>query len=205
MRFFVNSTSLLLEDYPAHNEAIAGDSLFSIELNYKWRKLLTGLLQKAWENDGSERALDNHDFLSALILDLYTAEALNVDIITRLETIDIGANRTTTSGTFALVTGTNLSHTPTKANMRIKCSSITINNSGATFTIVEVRFNAVAAAENGFAQMFGSTAVPSKVVGQFSGYTLGVAHDIGLYWRVTGGTGTMFQASRLLFEIDEWD
>lgn len=70
-RRFVSSTSLNLEDYLAHDEAITGDSLISIEFNYKWRKLIGGLLNQAWRLDGSETSLDNDDFLSQLLLDFY--------------------------------------------------------------------------------------------------------------------------------------
>jgi len=60
-----------LEDYPAHDEAISGDSLISIELNYKWRKLLGGLMAQAWRLDGSETSLDNDDLLTLLLRDFY--------------------------------------------------------------------------------------------------------------------------------------
>jgi len=56
---------------PEHNEAVSGDSLFSIELNHKWRRLIVGLLEDYWRQDASTISLDNEDLLSALILDLY--------------------------------------------------------------------------------------------------------------------------------------
>lgn len=59
------------EAYPAHNDALSGDSLYTLELNYKWRKLIAGLLDKAWRDDLSDTSLDNQDMLSALIEDLY--------------------------------------------------------------------------------------------------------------------------------------
>lgn len=196
---------LLLEELPPHNEAIDGDSLYSIQLNYKWRKIIAGLLSEYFWTDESEIALTNDNLLTILLLDLYTAEAAAVAQTIRLNRVDIGANRSTTSTSFVLVTGTNFSHTPTYAHMLIECYSIALNNSGLNTTEAEVRFNAVAGSQAANARMFGSTGISMVAIAEFTGLTVGVAHDIALYWKVTAATGNMFQASHLVYKITEWD
>jgi hypothetical protein len=194
------------ESYPAHNEALTDDTLYSIQLNYKWRKLIAGLLEKAWRDDLSSISLDNQDFLSALIQDLYDAETLNMNLFTRFINFALGADRTTTSTTMALVTGSNFSHTPTHNTMLIRVYNLSCFTSiGTSSLTVEIRFNAVAGAIDGFVILSGQAERAVSLQSRFNNVAVGVAHDIGLYFKVSSGTGTLANHTQLIYEITEWD
>jgi hypothetical protein len=57
---------------PAHDAAIVGDTLTTISLNQEWRAIIAGALEEYWQTRETDATtLDNLDFLSAFMLDLY--------------------------------------------------------------------------------------------------------------------------------------
>lgn len=75
-RFFASSTSLLELTLPEHNEALVGDSLYSVTFNHEWRRIVASALQFYWQHGYEGLALDNEDLLNQVINDLYTAESI---------------------------------------------------------------------------------------------------------------------------------
>lgn len=118
---------------------------------------------------------------------------------------ELGAVRTTTSTTEVFVTGSEHAFTPTKENMLVRYMNICANNSGANSTEVGVRFNAVAGSSPKNARTFQSGFAFLQSSAIFEGMEVGVAHDLSLYWKVTGGTGTMSNVTKLIIEIWEYD
>jgi hypothetical protein len=61
-----------LSALPAHDAALTGDTLTSLTLNFEWRKIISSAIEGYLANRGEdETTLDNQDFLSALLIDLY--------------------------------------------------------------------------------------------------------------------------------------
>ena len=189
-----------------HNELISGDELFSIQLNYKWRKLIIGLINNAWFDDLSTISLDNQDLLSALILDLYDdSEVFVPRVIPTLLRADLGTNKTTTSTSFVIITASNLSFTPQTENCMIICHNISIVNSTSAIVEVEVRFNALTGTQNAIAENSGVNGRTVSASAVFEGLDIGVAHDISLYWKVASGTGTIAANTPLIYEVIEYE
>lgn len=206
VRFFAQPDALLLDELPVHNVALAGDTLYSIQLNYRWRKLLAAAMTHYFQTDRSELSLDNQDMLDDFLIDLYDAEALNLNLFNRFILWALSAARTTTSITMVIVTGSNFSHTPTHNTMLIRCFNMMGSTSGGGSTMqVEIRFNGVVGNIDTGAQLFGSAARTMTLVSRFNAVSVGVAHDIALYFRVTAGTGTISDNTSMIYEITEWD
>lgn len=148
---------------------------------------------------------DNEDFLSGLILDLYDAEVLGALVTQKSVNIDLTTDKTTTSSPLVAMPGTSYSFTPTKANFKATYSNLTLLNSGNNQTDAEVRFNGVAGSDNAKARNIGTAGRPLRASAVFRGVSVGVAHNIELYWRVSGGTGTANAATLLVLEIEEFD
>jgi hypothetical protein len=57
---------------PAHDAAIAGDTLTTISLNQEWRAIVGGALTQYWAtNQEDSITIDNLDLLMSFINDLY--------------------------------------------------------------------------------------------------------------------------------------
>jgi hypothetical protein len=69
--FFAASDSLLLEEFPEHDESLAGDDLYSLTLNYRWREILVPAITFFFQRDGSDISIENEDRLNNLLNDLY--------------------------------------------------------------------------------------------------------------------------------------
>jgi hypothetical protein len=205
-RYFSTPNSLILDSLPAHNEELAGDELSSIVLNYRWRSIIVQALEFYYRSsDGSDLALDNDDLLNNLIGDIYDFEA-NVTIATHVLSVDLSTNKTTTSLSFVAITGSSVSFTPSKANFRVVAHNLLLVNSANIDTIAEVRFNGVAGSENAQAQQFGVTRETHAAGSVFEGVSVGVAHNIELYWKVAlASTGTIVANENILYEIVEYD
>lgn len=205
-RYFATPNSLIVDNLPAHNEALAGDELSSIVLNYRWRSIIVQALEFYYRpSDGSGLALDNDDLLNNLIEDIYDFEA-NVTIATHVISVDLSTNKTTTSLSFVAMTGSSVAFTPNKANFRVVAHNLLLNNSGNIDTVAEVRFNGAAGSENAPAQHFGTTRETHAAAAVFEAVDIGVAHNIELYWKVAlASTGTIVANENIIYEIVEYD
>ena len=57
---------------PFSNEALSGDTLTTISLNYRWRELIVNAMEFYYlDRDESTIELDNQDKLTDFFLDLY--------------------------------------------------------------------------------------------------------------------------------------
>ena len=190
---------------PDHNEALAGDTLYSIQLNHEWRRIVTSALQFYFQHGETGLALDNEDLFSNMIVDLYNAEAATVGILTKALSILLDVNKTTTSASFVAMTNSGFNHTPTKANMRISCSNIILAASTGNELEAEIRVAGVAGISAANAIMTGATDRIVRASALFENLTPGVEISLALYWKVSGGTGTCFRNARLAWEIVEYD
>jgi len=194
----------LLDEYPVHNEALAGDTLYSIQLNYRWRELLAAAMTHFFLSDRSELSLDNQDLLDDFLLDLYDAENVGSLMKPNFRLKDLLSNKTTNSTIMTPVAGSNVAFTPTKRNFFVVCHNIALSNTGAQINEAEVRFNADTGYENCKAQGTGNPR-PLSAAAYFPDVVIGEEHDINLYFRTSSGTVTMQQGSSLLYEIVEYD
>jgi hypothetical protein len=205
VKSFASSTSLLDSSLPGHNDVLAGDTLYNIQLNYQWRKILVAALESYFQHGDAGLALDNDDLFNNLINDFYDAEALGASLITRINRVDLNTDKNTNSTTFVMVTGSNFSHTPQKANMSITVMNLAASMSDANEVLILPRFNGLAGAEEGAGITSGGAIRYLQCAAKFTGLTPGVAHDISLYWRVSGGTATLDARVHPLFLIEEYD
>lgn len=203
VKSFKSSTSLLDEVYPEHNEAIAGDSLFSIQLNYKWRKIIAALLEKAWLSDLSEISLDNQDFLSALILDLYTAETINANMLATAISVSPSGS-TTTSTTYVQISTSAISHTFTKSKALIRVSGILLSVSSSQFANIKIDLASISPLDEIASIVSGATIRAISCAHVYENIPAG-SRGIKLMWKTTGGTATLTAGIDLLYEIIEYD
>lgn len=190
---------------PAHNAALAGDTLTTLALNYQWRRIIAIALQ-FWFTHGDEGlAATNEDYFEALIQDLYTAEPLGMSFLPRVLQKNISADRSTTSGTFVIVAASNVAYTPSKANFRVTCHGISMLNSSNDDSFVQVRFNGNEGSEQAIGRVSNTTAREVSCSAIFEAVDIGVEHDIALYFRRSANTATISQRSELVYVIEEWD
>lgn len=203
-RRFASSTSLVLDVFPPHNQAIVGDSLFSIQLNYKWRKLVAQALHKLSIDDESTISLDNQDLLSALINDLYDAEVTVPTYAYKSKVM--AAAFTVTSTTYAIVTDTNVSYTPSKANFRVTVHNLAANcSAGGAELFAEVRFNGVESTNQIASHIIGTQQFDMDCSAIFEGVSVGVAHDLSIYAKRVAANCTVLRTSEILYMIEEYD
>lgn len=89
--------------------------------------------------------------------------------------------------------------------MLVRVSNLIVINSTTGIVQIGIRFNALEGDEMGYAEFQGTSGREMSSAARFEGLTVGVAHDISLYWKTTGGTATIFQAYKPVFEIIEYD
>jgi hypothetical protein len=191
---------------PAHNQALAGDTLTAIQLNHEWRKIVASALYFYFRHNGkTELAYDNDDFLSVLLEDLYTAESFG-GMLTTLATVTLPALQTTTSTVFVAVPNSSFSHIFTKPNAVIRCSNIVArNNSAGSLCEIQVRVAGASGVESGNAGTITSTNHALECVARFEGIETVVSKTVELYFRVASGTGVITANAPLVFEIEEYD
>lgn len=117
----------------------------------------------------------------------------------------LSSNKTTSSTTFVVASGSDVSFTPTKPNFRVNCFNISLSNSAGDNSFVEVRFNGANGAQNAGARNTGTTPREVSCSAIFESVSVGVAHNLELYFRVNASTATILAASILVFEIIEYD
>lgn len=194
----------MLDDLPVHNEALGGDTLYSILLNYRWRELLAAAMTHYFRRDLSDQSLDNQDLLDDFLLDLYDVEGVVGKEIT-IERVFLAASRTTTSTTIVDVTGSGFDWTFTKPNIHVRCSNIVMNNSGANDTTVQIAIASVTVIDAAVATVRGAVDCSVACEIRARETALGNARALKLQFKVAAGTGTIFNAASLLWTITEWD
>lgn len=204
-RFFANGASLSFLSLPAHDEALASDTLYTIQFNHEWRELVAGALQFYFTHYNSELGFDNEDLLSAAILDLYNAETFTMRKF-RLENVDIVSNQSQTSGTAAMVTNSNFMHTFEYTNAIIRCYGIClVGTIAASVATAIVELQGEIADERADAISEGVDPRELVAVCAYSNLPTGTPIRVSLTLGSLGGQSTIRANSRLLYEIEEWD
>jgi hypothetical protein len=63
---------MTLAALPAHDAAIAGDTITTLSLNQEWRAMVTGALEEYWQTSKTDDlTADNLDLWNAFYIDLY--------------------------------------------------------------------------------------------------------------------------------------
>jgi len=120
----------------------------------------------------------------------------------------IGANYTNNTTSFTNVLAS--LYTPSRANMLVICSNVTLGASGgAVEAQIKLTFNSVNDDENTTAQLRGSSGGIGKetsVTGIWTDVEIGVGHYLGLNARcTTAGTATVYNTSDWLYTVIEFD
>lgn len=157
-----------------------------------------------FEHGDTGLALDNEDLLNNLINDLYTAEIVSgMKTFTRL--LSLGIDRSTSVTAWVNVPAGSFLYTPTKANMLITCKNAIVVNTTGNITEIGVRFDGVDGVEHGYGRMAGTVERQLSASARFEGVVVGVELQIGLYFKVGGGTGTIRSSSELVWDVWEYD
>lgn len=201
-RFFASSVSLLDLTLPQHNDALAGDTLYSIQFNYEWRKIVASALQFYFRHDDTALALDNEDLLNNVLEDLYTAEAI-AGMETRTKEIVLGANLTTTSTSYTIMLDTEFSHTFTKPNAQIRWTAFIVNSANNN-TFIKPFLQSETGIYGAEGRNLGTTGRTITVSDTFEGIPAG-SLDVALQMKVSAGTGTINSGVTLICEILEYD
>lgn len=188
---------------PAHNAALAGDTLTSLTINYQWRKFIAAAID-AYLNQSAddEQSLDNFDMLYSFYDDFYNFEATPaMKSTTRLQSL--GANRSTTSTIFVAVTGSDFVHNFTKPNALIICTAQLHMNIAATGQIrpAIVGFNG---ADSTVGQITETTPRNITFSETFNNITLG-NQTVRLEWKVSASTINMNNGTAAGYTIIEYD
>lgn len=150
-------------------------------------------------------SLDNQDFLSALILDLYTLETGGtVTIATTVLQVQQDT-QSTTSTTFVAVTSSAVAFTPSKANFKATCHNISANNNGANRSYFELRFNGAAGDVSAQASVLNTAIRELSVAAIFENVDIGIEHNLEIYFRAAAGTAAIGNSASLVYEIVEYD
>lgn len=153
----------------------------------------------------TELGLDNEDLFNNVLEDLYNAETF-MNRKFRAVNLSFGSNRTTTSTTPVLLTGSIFQHTFTYPNARITLFNLAIVNSGtANLTRAKIDVEGETPDQEGFASNGGVTQRSMQAESTYENLPVGVELDISTFWFVTGGTGTAAANSELIYMIEEWD
>lgn len=153
----------------------------------------------------TELGLDNEDLFNNVLVDLYNAETF-VNRKFRAVNLSIGANRTTTSTTPVIITGSTFTHTFTYKNAKITVYNLELSNSGSgnlTRAIVDV--SGEAAEQEGFASTAGTAQRDRVLESVYNDLAVGVSRTIGTKFFVSAGTGTANANSELIYMIEEWE
>lgn len=206
MKPFLSSTSLTLVDYPEHNEAITGDSLASIQLNYKWRSIIAPLLDKYFWDNRSTISLDNQDKLSELLFDLYNFES-TIAMKTTFYEKPIGSAIAISNTSAAVVSTFSQNHTFTHKNIKVTLLNLASqagdNSSSlefqatviATFDTVHIPVHYCKTGIQNFVQDIASHGKLTDV-GTFS---------IQLWANKVGTNGNIGFRSLPVWVVEEWD
>lgn len=205
MRFFANSTSFDFLTLPAHNQALAGDTLTTIQINYQWRKIVASALQFYFTHYSDALGYDNEDFLSGLILDLYDAEVLGLKTTTYYA--GLANDKTRSNAVFAAVSGFALNHTFTHTKAKITISNIrgnlSVNNQRGSVRGTLSSGTRLTTDSIGYVS---TTQRDLRWSGEFTAIPTGTPLTIGLEFAAGGGsTITLQAADNMVIEIEEYD
>lgn len=202
-KFFASSASLQSLTLPAHDAALAGDTLYQIQFNFEWREIVASALQFYFRHDDTALALDNEDLLNNVLIDLYTAEPYGSLMATKTRQIGLLADETTTSATFVQVATMAYTHVFTKPKALIRYTLFLVN-SGANDSFVRPSIDGAAGADNTIAKNNGNVGRTVVAVDRFEGITPG-SHSVGLQMRAGGGTARINSTFTPILEIIEYD
>lgn len=190
---------------PVHNEALVGDEITTLSLNFEWRKIVSSALLFYFSHGKTALAYENEDLFDDLLIDLYSVELFGVSFLPRVLQKNIGADRSTISAVFVLVTGSNISHTPSKANFRVTCHGISLSNSSNDNSFVQVRFDGLEGAEQAIGRVTNTAAREVSCSAIFNDVSVGVAHDLALYFRANASAAVISVRSEIIYLIEEWE
>jgi hypothetical protein len=204
-KFFANSASFDFLTLPAHNEALAGDELTTIALNFEWRKIVASALQFYFTHYSDELGYDNEDFLSALIWDLYTAELLGMASNTYY--FALPNNKTRSNAAYADVPDSTIQHTFTKSKAKISWSNVraAVNTGGVAGTFR----GKIGSGTRLTSDSAGTTITAGRDLrwtGHFEDIPTGTPVNLLLEFACAGGgTLTLSAAWNIVVEIEEYD
>ncbi len=202
---FASSTSLLDLTLPAHNAVLAGDSLTTLALNYKWRKIIAIALQFWFTHGDTTLAMTNEDYFEGLIQDLYTAEVIGLKTTTYYAAL--ASDKTRSNAAFAAVSGFALNHTFTHTKAKITISNIrgnlSVNTQRGSVRGTLSSGTRVTTDSIGFVT---TTQRDLRWAGEFTAIPTGTPLTIGLEFAASGGsTITLQAADNMVVEIEEYD
>ena len=205
MRFFAAQDSLSTLVLPIHNAAIAGDTLTSINFNFKWRKLVASALYYYFQHLETTLGLDNEDLLDDLLIDLYNLEATSAMAKVTVYRIAPTANATTSSTSFVAIASTLITHTFSKPNAHISFSNLALFHSAASAPIfTQIRMGGTILVTPTAYEVTGTTVRALRLGGVLANIAAG-GETVQIYWRVSSGTGTLSIVTDIILEIHEWD
>lgn len=191
---------------PDHNEALAGDTLYSIQLNHEWRRIVTSALQFYFQHGETGLALDNEDLFSNMIVDLYNAENMGNLVNVQNFNIDLATDKTTTSNAFVAMSGGIVGFTPTKANCEITVSNLDLRHSNVAEVQARIRCNQGTQGQEAIAVMSGSVSKPMSASIKYTAMPVGTPSNIQIEWKVSiGGTATVEADTWINVQIIEYD
>lgn len=182
------------------------DSLTSIQLNYKWRKLLAILISEYFQSDDTEISLDNQDYLTVLIEDLYTLEETAASgVIIENQTIDLVTDKSTTSTSYIDLPSGGVSFVAQGTNAQITFRNVEAKHSGVSEILLRARSASGGLVDYSVAAMSGSTPKELSFSCQLDGLTVGASVTVNIEYRVsTGGTVTVLANTWIAVEIIQW-
>lgn len=205
-KFFVNSDSLKSLVLPAHNQALAGDTLTSIQLNYEWRKIVASALYFYFRHNGkTELAYDNDDFLSVLLEDLYTAESFGSAMKTHSQSVFLTGNPQTSSTTFVAVANSGFSFTPSHAKALVRVSNLSLISAAGNNVEAQIEASHGTRVQNGLVRVQSTSNREVDMAACFDDLPIGVEVTFNLAWKSSGGTASIGTGTGLVAEIVEYD
>jgi hypothetical protein len=119
--------------------------------------------------------------------------------------IDLTTNQTTISLVPVAVANSGFNHVFTHKNAIIRCHNSVLSNSGAAnLTNAQVDINGESPEAYAIASNEGTNGRSFTNVARFENLPVGVTKQVRLMMFVTGGTGTMSENSKLVWEIEEY-
>lgn len=190
---------------PQHNEALAGDVLTTIQLNFEWRKIVAAALSFYWTEFFSSLGLDNEDLRDKLLIDLYNAENIMNKKVTIYPT-PLSSNRLVSSLTYVNTTDLTKLHTFTYPKALITCRNISMVQNTVNEGICRVAVDGETPIQEVVSDMASSTVREMSCMSYYENLVIGVETTVRLQAKViTSGQLTINANVVPIWEIIEWE
>lgn len=189
---------------PAHNEALAGDTLTVLTINYQWRKIIAAAIDGYLNQSArDEQSLDNIDMLYQFYEDLYSYEVVGSTVATKTKHFELAADLTTNSTSFVTLADVSFSHAITKKNCEVRWTVFLVN-SGANNSYIRPLVSGVQGADSTIGRNNGTTGRTTIAVDRFENLSLG-SKTFELQMRASSGTARINSTFNVICEIYEYD